>query len=286
MVEKGSKKGEEVIKVFYLCHPWLAAGQGSRWESRCFYSIYYVGYGSVDQARVLCLVPYKHLVRMCLPPKCTINTEEAHKRWEGRRRQREGLAQGHAVGQWQLWEQSQDVPSPSQMLSSLGNHIHVSDSRRLRSFWGWLRIAYRPFLPSRSKGSLGNKALSHDSVFIFETAPENAAGDASSQENIPGRVKTLQVSACLVFVGLGAALHASCQAEKALLGSCTQPLPPGVQQSLKLVLECPQYAWPCRGNTASLFLPQIVYHLDFPPIEAHPLLRGFPFCTSLLHLLD
>ncbi|KYO38206.1 acrosomal protein KIAA1210 homolog isoform X1 [Alligator mississippiensis] len=44
-----------------------------------------------------------------------------------------------------------------------------------------------------SKGSLGNKALSHDSVFIFETAPENAAGDASSQENIPGRVKTLQL---------------------------------------------------------------------------------------------
>ncbi|KAM6061630.1 acrosomal protein KIAA1210 homolog isoform 2-T2 [Chlamydotis macqueenii] len=39
---------------------------------------------------------------------------------------------------------------------------------------------------------MGNKALSHDSVFIFESAPGNVAGDIS-QENIPGRVKTLQL---------------------------------------------------------------------------------------------
>ncbi|XP_069667191.1 acrosomal protein KIAA1210 homolog isoform X3 [Haliaeetus albicilla] len=43
------------------------------------------------------------------------------------------------------------------------------------------------------KGSMGNKALSHDSVFIFESAPGIAAGDTFSQENIPGRVKTLQL---------------------------------------------------------------------------------------------
>ncbi|XP_057281129.1 acrosomal protein KIAA1210 homolog [Pezoporus wallicus] len=43
------------------------------------------------------------------------------------------------------------------------------------------------------KGSMGNKALSHDSVFIFESAPGNVAGDVLSQENIPGRVKTLQL---------------------------------------------------------------------------------------------
>ncbi|XP_026704410.1 acrosomal protein KIAA1210 homolog isoform X2 [Athene cunicularia] len=43
------------------------------------------------------------------------------------------------------------------------------------------------------KGSMGNKALSHDSVFIFESAPGNVAGDTLSQENIPGRVKTLQL---------------------------------------------------------------------------------------------
>ncbi|XP_074771417.1 acrosomal protein KIAA1210 homolog isoform X4 [Athene noctua] len=40
---------------------------------------------------------------------------------------------------------------------------------------------------------MGNKALSHDSVFIFESAPGNVAGDTLSQENIPGRVKTLQL---------------------------------------------------------------------------------------------
>ncbi|XP_075018417.1 acrosomal protein KIAA1210 homolog isoform X2 [Calonectris borealis] len=44
-----------------------------------------------------------------------------------------------------------------------------------------------------SKGSMGNKALSHDSVFIFESAPGNVAGDRLSQENIHGRVKTLQL---------------------------------------------------------------------------------------------
>ncbi|XP_031458564.1 acrosomal protein KIAA1210 homolog isoform X2 [Phasianus colchicus] len=43
------------------------------------------------------------------------------------------------------------------------------------------------------KGNMGNKALSHDSVFIFESASGSAAGDTSSQECIPGRVKTLQL---------------------------------------------------------------------------------------------
>ncbi|XP_033920168.1 acrosomal protein KIAA1210 homolog isoform X2 [Melopsittacus undulatus] len=43
------------------------------------------------------------------------------------------------------------------------------------------------------KGSMGNKALSHDSVFIFESTPGNVAGDLLSQENMPGRVKTLQL---------------------------------------------------------------------------------------------
>ncbi|XP_030304854.1 acrosomal protein KIAA1210 homolog [Calypte anna] len=43
------------------------------------------------------------------------------------------------------------------------------------------------------KGSMGNKALSHDSVFIFESAAGNLAGNMLPQENIPGRVKTLQL---------------------------------------------------------------------------------------------
>ncbi|XP_054497693.2 acrosomal protein KIAA1210 homolog isoform X2 [Agelaius phoeniceus] len=43
------------------------------------------------------------------------------------------------------------------------------------------------------KGSMGNKALSHDSVFILESAPGNVTGDALSQENRPGRVRTLQL---------------------------------------------------------------------------------------------
>uniref|UniRef100_A0A8B9FMU6 DUF4592 domain-containing protein n=1 Tax=Amazona collaria TaxID=241587 RepID=A0A8B9FMU6_9PSIT len=43
------------------------------------------------------------------------------------------------------------------------------------------------------KGSMGNKALSHDSVFIFESAAGNVAGDLLSQEDMHGRVKTLQL---------------------------------------------------------------------------------------------
>ncbi|XP_058670157.1 acrosomal protein KIAA1210 homolog isoform X1 [Ammospiza caudacuta] len=43
------------------------------------------------------------------------------------------------------------------------------------------------------KGSMGNKALSHDSVFILESAPGNATGDVLSQENRAGRVRTLQL---------------------------------------------------------------------------------------------
>ncbi|XP_044283216.1 acrosomal protein KIAA1210 homolog isoform X2 [Varanus komodoensis] len=43
-----------------------------------------------------------------------------------------------------------------------------------------------------SKGSMGNKALSHDSVFIFEALPD-VAGQMASQENLPGKVKALQL---------------------------------------------------------------------------------------------
>ncbi|XP_043912992.1 acrosomal protein KIAA1210-like isoform X2 [Protopterus annectens] len=45
-----------------------------------------------------------------------------------------------------------------------------------------------------SKGNMGNKALSHDSVFITESlAAEDISGQGSSQENIPSNVKALQL---------------------------------------------------------------------------------------------
>ncbi|KAG8448272.1 hypothetical protein GDO86_015386 [Hymenochirus boettgeri] len=43
----------------------------------------------------------------------------------------------------------------------------------------------------RAKGYMGNKALSHDSVFMAES--ENTTKEHSSCENIPGRVKALQM---------------------------------------------------------------------------------------------
>ncbi|XP_062998108.1 acrosomal protein KIAA1210 homolog [Elgaria multicarinata webbii] len=42
------------------------------------------------------------------------------------------------------------------------------------------------------KGSMGNKALSHDSIFIFESLPD-VPGKTSLQENLPGKVKALQL---------------------------------------------------------------------------------------------
>ncbi|XP_039622203.1 capping protein inhibiting regulator of actin dynamics isoform X2 [Polypterus senegalus] len=45
-----------------------------------------------------------------------------------------------------------------------------------------------------SKVSLGNKALSHDSVFISDApSSENTESLVSSQDNLPGKVKTLQL---------------------------------------------------------------------------------------------
>ncbi|XP_061454840.1 acrosomal protein KIAA1210 homolog isoform X2 [Rhineura floridana] len=44
-----------------------------------------------------------------------------------------------------------------------------------------------------SKGSMGNKALSHDSVFVFDSSSPDIVGKMSSQENLPGKVKALQL---------------------------------------------------------------------------------------------
>ncbi|OXB72051.1 UNVERIFIED_CONTAM: hypothetical protein H355_010653 [Colinus virginianus] len=69
---------------------------------------------------------------------------------------------------------------PSQSIKDVS--IYVLDSNALHS-------------PKEAgpKGNMGNKALSHDSVFIFESVSGSAADDTSSQECIPGRVKTLQL---------------------------------------------------------------------------------------------
>ena len=52
----------------------------------------------------------------------------------------------------------------------------------------------------RSKISLGNKALSHDSVFVSDSSDAHEALGAS-QDSIHGKVKSLQVKTCWVLVG-------------------------------------------------------------------------------------
>ncbi|XP_053330017.1 acrosomal protein KIAA1210 homolog [Spea bombifrons] len=51
--------------------------------------------------------------------------------------------------------------------------------------------AFHPAHEPGTKGSMGNKALSHDSVFISES--ENVTEERSSQEKVPGKVKALQL---------------------------------------------------------------------------------------------
>lgn len=50
----------------------------------------------------------------------------------------------------------------------------------------------------RSKISLGNKALSHDSVFVSDLSEANEALGAS-QDSIHGKVKSLQVNAHKIY---------------------------------------------------------------------------------------
>ncbi|XP_028923326.1 acrosomal protein KIAA1210 homolog isoform X3 [Ornithorhynchus anatinus] len=54
-------------------------------------------------------------------------------------------------------------------------------------------IAFHSPAEPGSKAIMGNKALSHDSVFILESGSENLPGDQTSQENLPGKVKALQL---------------------------------------------------------------------------------------------
>ncbi|XP_038603639.1 acrosomal protein KIAA1210-like [Tachyglossus aculeatus] len=54
-------------------------------------------------------------------------------------------------------------------------------------------IAFHSPAEPGSKAIMGNKALSHDSVFILESGSENLAGDQTSQENLSGKVKALQL---------------------------------------------------------------------------------------------
>lgn len=51
---------------------------------------------------------------------------------------------------------------------------------------------------SRSKISLGSKALSHDSVFVSDSSEANEALGAS-QDSIHGKVKSLQVNVTKIY---------------------------------------------------------------------------------------
>ncbi|XP_054851731.1 acrosomal protein KIAA1210 homolog isoform X2 [Eublepharis macularius] len=69
---------------------------------------------------------------------------------------------------------------PSQSSSDVSSTPHLDSS-----------MLHLPTEPG-SKSSMGNKALSHDSVFISESSPDTA-GKTSSQENLSGKVKALQL---------------------------------------------------------------------------------------------
>lgn len=77
--------------------------------------------------------------------------------------------------------------------SSRDGHLKPSQSSSDVSTAEPQNIAFNSPSDLGSKGSMGNKALSHDSVFISEPASENTTGDRLSQETTPGKVKALQL---------------------------------------------------------------------------------------------
>ncbi|OCT67578.1 hypothetical protein XELAEV_18038876mg [Xenopus laevis] len=71
------------------------------------------------------------------------------------------------------------------------NILKPSQSSSDVSVTGASSSALHPAQDLGTKGNMGNKALSHDSVFIAEA--ENAPKELSSHENPPGKVKALQL---------------------------------------------------------------------------------------------
>lgn len=62
----------------------------------------------------------------------------------------------------------------------------------------WAKAHSDSFCPRESRGTLGNRALSHDSIFFPESGQDPARPvRVFSQENVCDRIKALQVSICL-----------------------------------------------------------------------------------------
>ncbi|XP_075429456.1 acrosomal protein KIAA1210 homolog isoform X2 [Ascaphus truei] len=77
------------------------------------------------------------------------------------------------------------------LVPSRESNLKPSQSSSDVSAPGFNPTAFRPAHDPGAKGNMGNKALSHDSVFISE--PENVTVGKSSQENLPGKVRALQL---------------------------------------------------------------------------------------------
>lgn len=66
---------------------------------------------------------------------------------------------------------------------------------------GRSRVSQYLFCPRESRGALGSRALSHDSIFIPESGQDPARPvRVFSQENVCDRIKALQVSFPLAVV--------------------------------------------------------------------------------------
>lgn len=91
------------------------------------------------------------------------------------------------------------------------------------------------FYPRESRGTMGNRALSHDSIFFPESGQDPARPvRVFSQENVCDRIKALQVSICLARslgclssvnpeVSKGFPLNNSIQLKVELLGLPSSP---------------------------------------------------------------
>ncbi|XP_063288016.1 acrosomal protein KIAA1210 homolog isoform X2 [Pelobates fuscus] len=111
----------------------------------------------------------------------TSETEEAHEENTGKKK-----SKFQAFKKFFVKKKRKEYPTPSRE-----TNLKPSQSSSDVSVSAVSTTALPAAQEPGPKSNMGNKALSHDSVFQSET--ENIAKDKSSQENIPGKVKSLQL---------------------------------------------------------------------------------------------
>ncbi|KAM8952890.1 acrosomal protein KIAA1210 homolog [Pelodytes ibericus] len=111
----------------------------------------------------------------------TLETEDAHEECTGKKK-----SKFQAFKKLFIKKKRKECPTPVKE-----SNLKPSQSSSDVSVSVVSTTAFHPAQESGPKSNMGNKALSHDSVFIAE--PENVTNENSTLETAPGKVKSLQL---------------------------------------------------------------------------------------------